>query len=625
MDTADRPPQLRLIPGLRGHGGENSVPLGVGKGVWTKTRTTILDPDEGRDALPSGLNLLVMSLDSFACLPLPATGSLFIGRSAACDVHLEDPLASRQHACLHLTAPICIEDLKSANRTRVRDAAIGPGERVPIAPGDAIKIGSTVLVIQRGEPSAAQQRLWSHRHFEARVATECSRAQASGGSLALVRLRLERPASWTKVVPILAAAVPPPNLFAAYSANDYEFLIAEADPDEVARTVEAVEEGLGKLELPVKVAAAWYPRDGRTGDALLASANSMLRPAQQAASEPRVSAAHSGPMREAYDLAKRAARANINVLIVGETGVGKEVMAEIIHRQSSRADKPFVAINCAGLSETLIESELFGYEKGAFTGALQSKKGLFETAQGGTLFLDEIGEVPMSLQPRLLRAIETREVLPVGGLKRRPIDVRFLAATNRDLEDEQERGTFRRDLYFRLNGIMINIPPLRERRSEIRELAETFCAHAAQEAQRGPLTIAPTAMAQLLDYDWPGNIRELRNVIERAVVLCEGDVIEVEHLPIEKMRGPSRPGLRKTSAMKTDPAVRLLTSEEMQERERIIKALDDNVWNQSRTARALKISRRTLISKLDRLEVPRPQKNAGREDRVDRDDESGEP
>ena len=212
---------------------------------------------------------------------------------------------------------------------------------------------------------------------------------------------------------------------------------------------------------------------------------------------------------------------------------------------SRRASGPLVVLNCAGLAETLIETELFGHEKGAFTGAARAKVGLLEAGNGGTVFLDEVGEMPLSLQPRLLRAIEAREVLPVGAVKPRPIDVRFIAATNRDLEAEVAQGTFRRDLFFRLNGIALAIPPLRERKDEIAALAETFVADACRESGRErPPTISAEAMGYILDYDWPGNIRELKNVIERALVLCDGDEITSQFLPLDKMSDISPASLR---------------------------------------------------------------------------------
>ena len=237
-------------------------------------------------------------------------------------------------------------------------------------------------------------------------------------------------------------------------------------------------------------------------------------------------------MRALYEQAALAARGIISVLLLGETGVGKEVLARAIHDRSPRAKGPFLGLNCAALSESLLESELFGHEKGAFTGALQSRPGLFEAAEGGTVFLDEIGELPPAVQVKLLRVIEERQVLRVGGRTPRAIDVRFLSATNRDLEAEAARGAFRQDLYFRLDGITLRIPPLRQRVAEIADLARLFLDRAAAQLDlTRPLGLSDEALAVLERHDWPGNVRELRNVIERAAVLCGGNTIVPLHFP----------------------------------------------------------------------------------------------
>jgi two-component system response regulator AtoC len=293
-------------------------------------------------------------------------------------------------------------------------------------------------------------------------------------------------------------------------------------------------------------------------------------------------------MRRVQTLADRAAAGTINVLIVGETGVGKEVLARRIHQLSPRADRPFVAVNCAALSEALFESELFGHERGAFTGAAQAKPGLLETAPGGTVFLDEVAELPPALQAKLLRVLETREVLRVGSVRPRPIDVRFVAATNRDLEGEVARGTFRRDLYFRLNGMTLAIPPLRERRQEIPGLCRRFLAElCATAGRRRAPRLTDEAREHLQARRWPGNVRELRNAIERALLLAPGDEITPEHLATD----PEAP-----------PPIE-------DERERILRVLGACAGNQSRAARQLGISRKVLIARLDAYGVARPRKS----------------
>jgi transcriptional regulator with PAS, ATPase and Fis domain len=311
-------------------------------------------------------------------------------------------------------------------------------------------------------------------------------------------------------------------------------------------------------------------------------------------------------MQALEPLVARIAAGTINVLVLGETGVGKEVMARTIHARSPRATAPLVCLNCAALSEALLESELFGHEKGAFTGAVQAKEGLLESAKGGTVFLDEVGEMPLALQAKLLRVLEQREVLRVGALRPRPIDVRFVSATNRDLEAESLAGRFRQDLYFRLNGIAIEIPPLRARREEIDALARAFVTQASREAGRAPPLLAPDALAQLGRYSWPGNIRELKNVMERAVLLCEGGEITVGHLRLgrgaELASKPPGPGDAPA------PSFADKDDEWRTERARIMAALDQCVGNQTYAAKILGISRRTLVTWMTEYEVPRPRK-----------------
>jgi len=511
------------------------------------THTTLMDDEDlGGPDEPPGPHVLVMSPDAFSSVRLPTSGTVNVGRSSKCAIRIEDPLASREHARLHVSAvegglALSIEDLGSANGTRVRDVVIPPGQLAPFVPGDAIAIGSTVLMVQQHRPAVGTRRLWSHAYFETRLTDECERALGAGASFAMARVRLTGTAPWTRVLPILVRTIPLPHLFAAYGPLDYEILFLETQPNEVKRQVELLASELRVAGLESRHGVAWYPRDGRSTDALLARGNALLRPTaavSEAVVSPQVG------MERLRALAKRAAASNISVLVLGETGVGKDVLAREIHRLSSRSG-PLVVLNCAGLAETLIETELFGHEKGAFTGAARAKVGLLEAGNGGTVFLDEVGEMPLSLQPRLLRAIEAREVLPVGAVKPRPIDVRFIAATNRDLEAEVARETFRRDLFFRLNGITLTIPPLRERKDEIAALAETFVADVCRESGRESLpTISAEAMGYILDYDWPGNIRELKNVIERALVLCDGDEITPQFLPLDKMSDISPASLR---------------------------------------------------------------------------------
>jgi two-component system response regulator AtoC len=326
-------------------------------------------------------------------------------------------------------------------------------------------------------------------------------------------------------------------------------------------------------------------------------------------------------MKRLHELVELVARSNISVLVTRETGAGKEVISQAVHTRSSRADKPFVSLNCAALPETLLESELFGYERGAFTGATQSKPGLIESAHEGTLFLDEIGEMPLATQAKLLRVLENGELTRIGAVKPRVVDVRFIAATNRDLPALVARAEFRRDLYYRLNGITIPVPPLRERAQEIAPLTQHFLEMAARRAGRRAPRLAPDVVPMLLAHTWPGNIRELRNVVDRALALCVGDQVRASHvlldppMPSSSSSGPVSPPV----GVPVDPSAprsaspfpshgRLMRIDPEAERKLIEDALERANGNQAKAAELLGVSRRTLINRLDEYAIKRPRK-----------------
>ena len=324
-------------------------------------------------------------------------------------------------------------------------------------------------------------------------------------------------------------------------------------------------------------------------------------------------------MRALYAQAARAARSSLSVLLLGETGVGKEILARAIHAHSPRAGGPFIGINCAALSESLLEGELFGAEKGAYTGAVSARAGLFEAANGGTVFLDEVGEMPLPTQAKLLRVLEERVVMRLGSTRPRPVDVRFVAATNRDVEADSRTGRFRSDLYFRLAGISLPIPPLRERPSELTLLVERFVVTACRELDRAtPLVVSAEAFEALRRYDWPGNVRELRNVIGRAAVLCAGDVILPEHLPPSLLTSLPPPATVPAAVVPAlaGPAAGAGAGGDLQgelkslERTRIIEALERCAGNQSKAADLLGIPRRTLVARISEFGLPRPRKRA---------------
>ncbi len=316
-------------------------------------------------------------------------------------------------------------------------------------------------------------------------------------------------------------------------------------------------------------------------------------------------------MRRLYELAARVARGTIPLLLVGETGTGKEVLAEFVHAASPRAGRPLVRVNCAALSDALVESELFGHEKGAFTGAVRDRVGLLETANGGTAFLDEVGELPLRTQAKLLRVLEEGSVLHVGGSEPTKLDVRFVAATNRDLEVEVEAGRFRRDLYFRLAAATLLIPPLRERSVEIEALAHRFAGEAARRLDAVPPVLSATALETLRAHEWVGNVRELRNVIERAVLLADS-TIELEHLPFAAPGAGGQPptALRASAstAGRSTAAPTLAGELASIERTRILDALERCNGNQTRASELLGMPRRTLIKRIGEYGIKRPRR-----------------
>jgi len=302
----------------------------------------------------------------------------------------------------------------------------------------------------------------------------------------------------------------------------------------------------------------------------------------------------SPKMERVYRLIEKVSQHNYPVLVLGESGTGKELVARSIHFSGPRKHKSFVPLDCTALAPTLVESELFGYVKGAFTGALHTKQGVFESADGGTLFLDEIGNLPVDMQAKLLRVLQEREVRPVGSNERVSVNVRIIAATNRDLEAAVQEGSFRKDLYFRLNVVQIKIPPLRERKSDIPLLVQAFLDKFADPAKPAPL-LAEDAMARLTAYDWPGNVRELENAIERAVALGSGPILHSGDLPTSLQYGTD--SARQLSA--TDEVVPL---EEL-ERRAILRALREAAGDKLMAARMLGIGKTTLYRKLKQYET----------------------
>ena len=308
----------------------------------------------------------------------------------------------------------------------------------------------------------------------------------------------------------------------------------------------------------------------------------------------------SKPMQQVYDLIKLAAPSKSNILVLGESGTGKELVAKAIHHHSRRASGPFVTVNSGSMPADLLESNLFGHVRGAFTGAIASKKGLFEMANMGSIFFDEIGNIPLDTQAKLLRVIQEKEFMRLGGVETIRVDVRIIAATNADLEASVQQGLFREDLFYRLNVIVVNLPPLRKRSEDIPLLAQHFLGHYARENEKELREISPRAMEILLDYHWPGNVRELENVVERAVVLSTGAVLDVDLLP-HSVRQPESAGLPPPALPVNGIAFKDAVSE--YERQIIIRALQASGGVQKRAAELLQVKPTTLHEMMKRLNI----------------------
>ncbi len=589
------------------------------------TMPTVRDVTAARS---EGLQLLVVGTDGayFASHAIPPVGQIALGRADDRDVRIQDPSISRTHAIVHLGRELFIEDCGSRHGTRARGQKLAPGDLVAISLGEAITLGTVTIIVQRRTGRARSWRLWSHSFFEGRLEEECARAERYERSFALIHVLFDPSTDRAVALAAIENATNPGDVIADYGPLQYELLLVEAERADAEHVIKTLCGGDGTI----RAGLACYPRDGRDPHTLSQHARSRARgTAPSDETKESFVTAGDAAMRDLRDLVARIARSEISILLLGETGVGKEVFARTIHRESKRSGGPFVAVNCGALAGDLIESELFGHKKGAFTGAMQDKVGLLESAEGGTVFLDEIGELASGMQVKLLRVLQEREVRRIGETKPRPIDVRLVCATNRDLEAEIERGEFRQDLYFRINGFSLVIPPLRERVAEIEPLARHFIASSCATHGRFPEPVlAPAALELLTRYHWPGNIRELRNVMDRAVVLCNKDVIEPQHLPGDKMAvlataaseteaQPAVPGRPTTASATTEAQVApappaspasVFSPDARGEIEAIKQALDKSAGNQTEAARILGISRRTLINRLDRYGLPRPRK-----------------
>ena len=561
---------------------------------------------------------------------VPFDRELVIGRSRTADIYVNNASLSRHHARLRPAAtaagPATIADLSSANGTRVGGQRLAPHTEAPLWGNELVELGRVVVTVRASNQTRHPRQIWVHDYFESLLDAECARAAASASPLAVLRISFEDAPSPRAVQEALFAIFGQHHVVGYYAPDEYEVLLAGMDATEAEALAAAAVDHLAMRGLAARVGVACYRRDGIDAAELLRRAGHAARPSAAALGPVPILA--EVPVAALEDIVERVAAGDISVLIEGETGVGKEVLAERIHRSSPRAGKPLVKINCAALSAGLMESALFGHVRGAFTGAIERSVGLIASAEGGTLFLDEVGEIPLEVQVKLLRVLEDRVVTPVGATQGRRIDVRFIAATNRDLDLEVARGHFRSDFYFRIAGVNLRIPPLRERTAEVPGLVEHFLHLAAETgAAAAPPDVSDAALEELLAYAWPGNIRELRNMIERAILLSGGATILPEHLPLQRMRAlrlasepgddadapaplPSGDAIARAAVPSADELAEHMRRElDAVERRYLEDALRRVGGLQAEAAQLLGVSRRTLINKMERLGISRPLKD----------------
>jgi DNA-binding NtrC family response regulator len=554
---------------------------------------------------------------SSSVIDVPEGGEVTIGRSRGATVVVDHEKVSRIHARFRRYGErLDLEDLESRNGTRVNGEKI-EGVRA-LAPGDEISIGPATIFVGIASPATRRSRVVDAEAFEARLEAEIDHAHRYRHRVALASLQFHGDGA---VVEAMARSIRIMDLAGDYGGDQFALLLPRLAHDEAEAAIRRLIDEARLLRADIRAGIAIAPEDGQTPDELLERSRAALRqartpgalvmaakaPAQLRSDADTVIAAPA--MRRIYALVDRIADSSLSVLILGETGVGKEVVAEAIHARSGRRAGPIVKINCASLPENLLESELFGHERGSFTGADRRKIGFFEAAGGGSIFLDEIGEMAPALQAKMLRVLERKVITRVGGTDEIPVDVRIIAATHRDAEAEVRAGRFREDLYFRLAGFTLAVPPLRDRVEEVVPLAQHFAKRVAEELGQPAPQLSEDAQLALRSHDWPGNVRELRNALERAVVVQTSGTITAEDLP-ERVRDAGR----RARPPLPDGSIRDHLRDQLADLERaaIVEALETFGGNQTRTAQRLGISRRALIYKMERLGLkPPPSKGPG--------------
>ena len=601
----------------------------MGESKRTDVQTDVKSVREIHRGNSGELHLLVMIGEEVRSHSLDLSKSYVIGRMQQCDIPIINSTVSRKHAVLHVGGKLFIEDCGSLNGVWLGGKQLLEREKREFLPGELIELGDAVLVVQQKPIRQLMHQFWKHQYFENRLEVVCENARRSKTAFSLMLVQIDESVPKDVVESAISSSLRDTDIAAKSSSNRYEILMPDTSVAMAEASLRRLTEAFGRFQSEVRIGVACCPRDGNQPHVLLDVANKNIlanKPSDYQVDSPLV--LQDEHMRHLYRLIERIACSNISVIIQGETGVGKEVIARRIHKCSKRPEHLFVSVNCAALPESLLESELFGHKQGAFTGATKDKAGLLEVAKNGTFLLDEVSEMSLPIQAKLLRMLEERKAVRIGDVKPYPIRARFLATSNRDLEEEVHKGSFRQDLYFRLNGISISIPPLRMRVEEIEPLSMAFIEQMCQQLGRSSCVgVSDVAIQWLLDYRWPGNVRELRNTIERAVLLNAGGPISVDDLTAGERRYAPAKSVPDTDMDDFGPLTGVPTrlrqpvqdsdtdgnnlKDELKKIEyrRILEALKVSGGNQTKAAKLLGISRRTLINRLDEYRIDRPRKS----------------
>lgn len=567
--------------------------------------------------------LLIFENNTSNVVSLPRTGDLLIGRAKDADVRLSDTSVSRNHARLSMMGGTArIIDLGSQNGTFVNGERIA-GTRALLS-GDVLTICTVSLVYHTSARAPVAELVVDIDALRRQMENEVDRAITYHRPFAVVAIAAPADESdrWNVARSLQPIVRRLDHLAWSGGAHGY-ILLPETGPDEATSYALGVLDALLQVNPRASVGYAACPLHGCDVDTLLAGARSALdgaTPGSVHSAENAYRRLELGDraviiadeaMSRLYALLERLAAVDLPVLIYGETGTGKDLAAAAVHWMSARRDEPMVTLNCAAIPETLLEGELFGYARGAFSGATADKQGLFEAADGGTAFLDEIAELSPGAQAKLLRVLETGKLTRLGEVVERSINVRFVAATNRDLKAAVGQGRFREDLYFRLSGAGVWLPPLRDRKRELLILAQTFLTEAAARAGRPNMTLSEDAMQVLAAYTWPGNVRELKNAIEYVAATATGDTVEAWHIerrlyPEELGETPPTARLDPQSTAATDEVVEFRPiKEEIREleRRRIAQALAAADGNQTRAAALISMPLRTFVTKIKQYDL----------------------